>query len=105
MLKRDYSLLSSATGLFITKKVLFVLNRKVEAGEEYRKMRGDSKAHLHMVTIGHVDAGKSTLMGHLLYRLGHVNQKLMHKYEQESRKMGKQSFMYAWILDETGEER
>lgn len=29
----------------------------------------------------------------------------MHKYEQESKKLGKQSFMYAWVLDETGEER
>lgn len=29
----------------------------------------------------------------------------MHKYEQESRKLGKQSFVYAWVLDETGEER
>lgn len=34
-----------------------------------------------------------------------VNQKTLHKYEQESRKLGKQSFMYAWVLDETGEER
>lgn len=34
-----------------------------------------------------------------------VNQRTMHKYEQESRKLGKQSFMYAWVLDETGEER
>ncbi|KAK7867863.1 hypothetical protein R5R35_003533 [Gryllus longicercus] len=44
-------------------------------------------------------------MGHLLYTLGQVNKKTMHKYEQESKKLGKQSFMYAWILDETGEER
>lgn len=29
----------------------------------------------------------------------------MHKYEQESKKLGKQSFMYAWVLDETVEER
>lgn len=29
----------------------------------------------------------------------------MHKYEQDSKKVGKQSFMYAWVLDETGEER
>nr|WRK57540.1 Hbs1 protein [Recilia dorsalis] len=79
--------------------------RKNNAAEEWKKTRGDSKEQLHMVTIGHVDAGKSTLMGHLLYRLGRVNQKLMHKYEQESKKVGKQSFMYAWILDETGEER
>ena len=55
--------------------------------------------------IGHVDAGKSTLMGHLLYLNGQVNKKLMHKYEQESKKLGKQSFAYAWVLDETGEER
>lgn len=34
-----------------------------------------------------------------------VNQRTLHKYEQESRKLGKQSFMYAWVLDETGEER
>nr|CAH7757422.1 unnamed protein product [Callosobruchus chinensis] len=58
-----------------------------------------------MVVIGHVDAGKSTLMGRLLCELGQVSQKVMHKYEQESRKLGKQSFMYAWVLDETGEER
>lgn len=45
------------------------------------------------------------MMGHLLFDLGNVPQRLMHKYEQESKKMGKQSFMYAWVLDETGEER
>ena len=55
--------------------------------------------------IGHVDAGKSTLMGHLLYQLGNVNQRAMHKYEQESKKLGKSSFAYAWVLDETEEER
>lgn len=58
-----------------------------------------------MVVIGHVDAGKSTLMGHLLCDTGNIPQRVMHKNEQESKKMGKQSFMYAWVLDETGEER
>lgn len=57
------------------------------------------------VCVGHVDAGKSTLMGHLLYLLGNVNKRTMHKYEQESKKAGKASFAYAWVLDETGEER
>ena len=56
-------------------------------------------------SVGHVDAGKSTLMGHLLYLLGNVNKRTMHKYEQESKKAGKASFAYAWVLDETGEER
>lgn len=63
------------------------------------------KPLLNMVVVGHVDAGKSTLMGHLLYRLGQVSSKQMQKFEQESKKLGKQSFMYAWVLDETGEER
>ena len=52
-----------------------------------------------------MDAGKSTLMGHLLYQLGSVNQKVMHKFQNEAKKMGKASFAYAWVLDETDEER
>lgn len=61
---------------------------------------------MHTLTVkGHVDAGKSTLMGHLLYLLGNVNKRTMHKYEQEAKKAGKASFAYAWVLDETGEER
>ncbi|XP_058447665.1 protein HBS1 [Malaya genurostris] len=75
------------------------------AQELFNKERGADKQHIHMVVIGHVDAGKSTLMGHLLCDIGHVSQRAMHKNEQESKKLGKQSFMYAWVLDETGEER
>lgn len=71
----------------------------------YNKERSDQKHNFHMIVIGHVDAGKSTLMGHLLFDTGNVSQRVMHKHEQESKKMGKQSFMYAWVLDETGEER
>lgn len=86
----------------------FKLNTKHNnrnAKELYEKERGNDKQQIHMVVIGHVDAGKSTLMGHLLYDMGCVSQRNMHKYEQESKKVGKHSFMYAWVLDETGEER
>lgn len=76
-----------------------------DASNMFVDERGDDKQSINMVVIGHVDAGKSTLMGHTLYDLGAVNQRVMHKYEQESRKIGKQSFMYAWVLDETTEER
>uniref|UniRef100_A0A3P8UUD4 HBS1-like protein n=1 Tax=Cynoglossus semilaevis TaxID=244447 RepID=A0A3P8UUD4_CYNSE len=71
---------------------------------ELEKRQG-GKPLVNLVVIGHVDAGKSTLMGHLLYLLGNVNKRTMHKYEQESKKAGKASFAYAWVLDETGEER
>ncbi|XP_061097410.1 HBS1-like protein isoform X2 [Conger conger] len=72
--------------------------------EELEKRQG-GKPLLNLVVIGHVDAGKSTLMGHVLYLLGNVNKRTMHKYEQDSKKAGKASFAYAWVLDETGEER
>uniref|UniRef100_A0A6Q2X486 HBS1-like protein n=1 Tax=Esox lucius TaxID=8010 RepID=A0A6Q2X486_ESOLU len=78
--------------------------QQLDIRAELEKRQG-GKPLLNLVVIGHVDAGKSTLMGHLLYLLGHVNQRTMHKYEQESKKAGKASFAYAWVLDETGEER
>jgi len=63
------------------------------------------KAHLSVVVIGHVDAGKSTIMGHLLYLKGYVSEKTMNRYTKDSADMGKGSFSFAWVLDEHGEER
>ncbi|XP_021105202.1 HBS1-like protein isoform X2 [Heterocephalus glaber] len=80
------------------------LRPQVDVKAELEKRQG-GKHLLNLVVIGHVDAGKSTLMGHMLYLLGNVNKRTMHKYEQESKKAGKASFAYAWVLDETGEER
>ncbi|CAG9782780.1 unnamed protein product [Diatraea saccharalis] len=88
-----------------TKVMQKVKENKLDPKKQYSNERGSDKDHLYMVVIGHVDAGKSTLMGRLLCELGEVSQKTLHKYEQESKKIGKQSFMYAWVLDETGEER
>lgn len=48
-------------------------DNKLDATQLYKKERGGSKEHLYMVVIGHVDAGKSTLMGRLLCELGQVN--------------------------------
>ncbi|TNN26927.1 HBS1-like protein [Liparis tanakae] len=78
--------------------------QSIDIKAELEKRQG-GKPLLNLVVIGHVDAGKSTLMGHLLYLLGNVNKRTMHKYEQESKKAGKASFAFAWVLDETGEER
>ena len=44
-------------------------------------------------------------MGHLLYLLGRVSQRVMHRYEKESREAGKASFHFAWVLDQQEEER
>jgi elongation factor 1 alpha-like protein len=56
-------------------------------------------------TAGHVDAGKSTLMGRLLYELGRVDEKRRTTNERASGKLGKGSFSWAWELDGTVEER
>ncbi|ORX92697.1 hypothetical protein K493DRAFT_285504 [Basidiobolus meristosporus CBS 931.73] len=80
------------------------LANRINVEEEFRKREAD-KVGLNLVVIGHVDAGKSTLMGHLLYLLGEVNDRTMKKFERESQKIGKSSFAYAWVLDATDEER
>ncbi|WP_440058995.1 translation elongation factor EF-1 subunit alpha [Thermogladius sp. 4427co] len=68
-------------------------------------MSAPQKPHLNLVIIGHVDHGKSTMVGHLLYRLGYFDQKTIQAIEEEAKKMGKESFKFAWLLDRMKEER
>jgi len=63
------------------------------------------KPHLNLVVIGHVDHGKSTTVGHILYRLGFIDPKKMAELEAEAAKRGKESFKFAWLLDNLKEER
>ena len=65
----------------------------------------DSLDTISLVVVGHVDAGKSTLNGHLMYLLGEVDQRVMHKNEKEANQMGKKSFAFAWLMDGHAEER
>ena len=60
---------------------------------------------LNMVVIGHVDAGKSTLMGRLLLMAGEVDERTMQRYEKEARALNKGSFRYAWVMDQDADER
>jgi len=64
-----------------------------------------TKPHLNLIVVGHVDHGKSTTMGHFLTRLGVVDQRILQQYEEEAKRLGKESFKYAWILDRIREER
>ena len=57
------------------------------------------------IVSGHVDAGKSTLMGRVLYELGKVDEKERAANERASVKIGKSSFSWAWQMDGTTEER
>ena len=80
--------------------------KKIRLRKEYiDKATKNGKPIISMVVIGHVDAGKSTLMGHLLHSLGEVDKRTMHKYEKLSKEKGKASFKYAWVLDNDDSER
>lgn len=64
-----------------------------------------NKTHLNVVVIGHVDSGKSTTTGHLIYKCGVVDKRTIDKFEKESAEIGKSSFKYAWVLDKLKAER
>ena len=64
------------------------------------------KPHLNLIIIGHVDHGKSTMTGHLLFDTGNVDEKTIAKYADESAKLGVgETFKFAWVLDTLKEER
>ena len=86
----------------------------------------DDKTHINIVVIGHVDSGKSTTTGHLIYKCGGIDQRTIEKFEkvrriihpkritsrhgtnyiqQEAAELGKGSFKYAWVLDKLKSER
>nr|QWE91311.1 EF1 translation elongation factor 1a [Suigetsumonas clinomigrationis]UGN13536.1 elongation factor 1-alpha [Placilonga atlantica] len=66
---------------------------------------GKEKTHINLVVIGHVDAGKSTTTGHLIYKLGGIDKRTIEKYEKEAAEIGKASFKYAWVMDKLKSER
>jgi elongation factor 1-alpha len=66
---------------------------------------GKEKVHINIVVIGHVDSGKSTTTGHLIYKCGGIDKRVIEKFEKEASEMGKGSFKYAWVLDKLKAER
>ncbi|KAM0719828.1 hypothetical protein Q7P37_003963 [Cladosporium fusiforme] len=66
---------------------------------------GKEKGHINVVVIGHVDSGKSTTTGHLIYKCGGIDKRTIEKFEKEAAELGKGSFKYAWVLDKLKSER
>jgi peptide chain release factor subunit 3 len=63
------------------------------------------KEHVNLIFIGHVDAGKSTLGGSILYATGMVDERTMEKYKKEAKDAGRETWYLSWALDLTKEER
>ena len=63
------------------------------------------KDHMSIVICGHVDSGKSTTTGRLLFELGGIPEREMEKLKQEADALGKSSFAFAFYMDRQKEER
>jgi len=66
---------------------------------------GDPREHLNLVFIGHVDAGKSTLSGSILYITENVDKRTIERYEREAKERNRESWFLAFIMDTNEEER
>jgi elongation factor 1 alpha-like protein len=86
---------ASLSSSFPKKKMSLELQEKLKA----------QKSRLTMVILGHVDHGKSTLMGQVLVQTGVVDKRIVSKYEKQAGEIGKSSFALAWIMDEDESER
>jgi len=80
-----------------------VKSKNLNVVDEFEKSA--SKRLANFVVLGHVDHGKSTLMGRLLYDLKVIDQRSIDKLRKEAETIGKSSFALAWVMDETSEER
>jgi peptide chain release factor subunit 3 len=79
----------------------------VEAEEEIpveNLPEGDPREHLNLVFIGHVDAGKSTLSGNILYITDNVDKRTIERYEKEAKERNRDSWFLAFIMDPNEEE-
>uniref|UniRef100_A0A914XTV4 Tr-type G domain-containing protein n=1 Tax=Panagrolaimus superbus TaxID=310955 RepID=A0A914XTV4_9BILA len=68
-------------------------------------MSAKDKVHVNLVVVGHVDAGKSTTTGHIIYKCGGISKRQIEKFEKESAELGKGAFKYAWVMDKLKAER
>ncbi|KAL7441901.1 hypothetical protein ACHAXM_008110 [Skeletonema potamos] len=76
-----------------------------EPTEVVDAVEGDPREHLNLVFIGHVDAGKSTLSGNILYLTENVDKRTIEKYEAEAKERNRESWFLAFIMDTNEEER
>jgi peptide chain release factor subunit 3 len=73
--------------------------------EEDDVPEGDPREHFNLVFIGHVDAGKSTLSGNILYLTDNVDKRTIERYEREAKELNRESWFLAFIMDTNEEER
>ncbi|KAF4547679.1 Elongation factor 1 alpha-like protein-like protein [Elsinoe fawcettii] len=80
-----------------------VKSKNLNVAFEYAN--ANPKKELNFVVVGHIDHGKSTLMGRLLYEHNVIDSRSLEKFRREAAKLGKESFHLAWVMDAREDER
>lgn len=65
----------------------------------------ESRAPASFVFIGHVDAGKSTICGNLIYSMGIVDSRTIEKFKKEAKDKGRDSWWLAYVMDSSEDEK
>jgi elongation factor 1-alpha len=65
----------------------------------------EKKEHMNLFFIGHVDCGKSTTVGRILYETGAISEQVLNRLKEEASKLGKATFEFAFVMDALKEER
>ncbi|RUP15912.1 hypothetical protein BC936DRAFT_139568 [Jimgerdemannia flammicorona] len=102
--KKDVATSSPAPGEETSTDQGYV-NAEISAVDEEILTDLYGKEHLNVVFMGHVDAGKSTMGGNILFLTGMVDKRTMEKYEKEAKEVGRESWYLSWALDTNSEER
>ena len=74
-------------------------SKKQSAAMVVDAVEGDPREHLNLIFIGHVNAGKSTLSGNILYLTDNVDKRTIKKYEAEAKEHNRESWFLAFIMD------
>ena len=76
-----------------------------ESDDEPQRALGDHRKHVNVVFIGHVDAGKSTLCGQIMWLSGNIDDRTLQKYADDAKAQNRESWKFAYAMDTNEEER
>ncbi|CAI9113495.1 OLC1v1014107C1 [Oldenlandia corymbosa var. corymbosa] len=96
---------SNSSEVIVEQKSSPEVKEKEPAPEVVEEVQQNKKRHLNVVFIGHVDAGKSTTGGQILFLSGQVDDRTIQKYEKEAKDKSRESWYMAYIMDTNEEER